>query len=94
MPSNSDWGYLIILSILCTTLAFVLTMKSLKHISAFDSNLVINLEPIYGIGLAVVILKEHKQLSPMFYLGGILIMLIVFAHPIIVNKLNDRKKIS
>jgi len=94
MPSNSDWVYLIILALLCTTLAFVLTMKSLKYISAFDSNLVINLEPIYGIGLAVVILNEHKQLTPMFYLGGILIMVIVFTHPIIANKLNDRKKIS
>jgi drug/metabolite transporter (DMT)-like permease len=93
-PSSSDWIYLIILALLCTTLAFVLTMKSLKYISAFDSNLVINLEPIYGIGLAVFILNEHEQLTPMFYFGGILIMLIVFMHPFIVKKLNDRKNFS
>lgn len=94
MPEQSDWIYLIILSLLCTTLAFVLSMMALKHVSAFDSNLVINLEPVYGIAIAVVVLKEHKQLTPLFYVGGILIMMIVFLHPIIARKINDRRKIS
>jgi len=94
MPISTDWIYLIILALLCTTLAFVLSMMALKHVSAFDSNLVINLEPIYGIALAVIILNEHEQLSSLFYLGGILLMLIVFSHPIIAKKLNARKAIS
>ena len=94
MPISTDWIYLIILALLCTTLAFVLSMMALKHVSAFDSNLVINLEPIYGIALAVIILNEHEQLSSLFYLGGILLMLIVFSHPIIAKKLNVRKAIS
>ncbi len=94
MPTSTDWIYLIILALLCTTLAFVLSMMALKHVSAFDSNLVINLEPIYGIGLAVIVLKEHEQLTPLFYMGGILLMLIVFSHPILAKKLNARKVIS
>jgi len=94
MPISTDWIYLIILALLCTTLAFVLSMMALKHVSAFDSNLVINLEPIYGIALAVIILNEHEQLSSLFYLGGILLMLIVFSHPIIAKKINARKAIS
>lgn len=94
IPTSTDWVYLIILALLCTTLAFVLSMMALKHVSAFDSNLVINLEPIYGIGLAVVILNEHEQLTPLFYLGGILLMLIVFSHPILAKKINARKIIS
>ncbi len=94
MPTSTDWIYLIILALLCTTLAFVLSMMALKHVSAFDSNLVINLEPIYGIGLAVIVLKEHEQLRPLFYMGGILLMLIVFSHPILAKKLNARKVIS
>ncbi len=94
MPTSTDWIYLIILALLCTTLAFVLSMMALKHVSAFDSNLVINLEPIYGIGLAVIVLKEHEQLTPLFYMGGILLMLIVFSHPILAKKINARKVIS
>ena len=94
MPIGSDWLYLIILSLFCTTLAFVITMMALKHVSAFDSNLVINLEPVYGIILAILILKEHEQLSLSFYIGVILILCIVFSHPIIVKKLNARKKLA
>jgi len=94
MPMQSDWIYLIILSLLCTTLAFVLSMMALKNVSAFDSNLVINLEPVYGIAIAVIVLKEHKQLTPLFYIGGLLIMMIVFLHPILSKKINDRRKIS
>lgn len=94
IPTSTDWIYLIILALLCTTLAFLLSMMALKHVSAFDSNLVINLEPIYGIALAVIVLKEHKQLSPLFYIGGILLMLIVFSYPVIAKKLNDRKALS
>ncbi|MEM9991633.1 MAG: DMT family transporter, partial [Bacteroidota bacterium] len=36
-PSTSDWLYLLVLSLVCTTLAFVLSLKALKHLSAFAS---------------------------------------------------------
>ena len=45
-PSLIDIGYLCVLAFLCTTLAFILSLKSLKHISAFATNLSINLEPV------------------------------------------------
>ena len=83
MPVATDWIYLIILSLLCTTLAFILNLKALEHVSAFDANLVINLEPVYGILMAVFILKEHKELTLQFYLGVSLIIILVISHPII-----------
>ena len=83
MPLATDWIYLIILSLLCTTLAFILNLKALEHVSAFDANLVINLEPVYGILMAVFILKEHKELTPQFYVGVVIIILLVISHPII-----------
>lgn len=92
-PSPNDWIYLLILSLLCTTFAYVISMKALKHVSAFDATLVINLEPVYGILLAIVILKEHQELTPMFYLGVFMIMVVVFAHPII-QKIKDGKSKS
>lgn len=91
MPIGKDWIYLGILSLCCTTLAFVICMKALKHVSAFDANLVINLEPVYGILLAIIILKEHKEMSTTFYIGMVLIMLIVLIHPIL-KKLQNKNK--
>ena len=84
-----DWLWLFVLALLCTTLAYVLTLKSLKHLSAFASNLVINLEPVYGILLAIVILKEHKELNTMFYIGAGIILLTVFSYPL-VQKINAK----
>ena len=91
-PNLSDWIYLILLALLCTTLAFVLSLKALQYISAFASNLVINLEPVYGIILAILILNEHNDLSPMFYLGGAIILLSVLLYPYL-NKLIYKKPI-
>ncbi len=90
MPQGDDWIYLIILALACTTLAFVISMKALRYVSAFDANLVINLEPVYGILLAIIILKEHKEMSPTFYLGMVFIMLIVLSHPILKKLKNQR----
>ncbi len=90
-PIGMDWVYLGILALFCTTLAFVISMKALKYVSAFDANLVINLEPVYGILLAIVILKEHKELGPSFYIGIVLIMTIVLAHPILKKIINRNK---
>jgi drug/metabolite transporter (DMT)-like permease len=87
-PNTSDWVYLIILALLCTTLAQVLTLKSLHHLSAFAVNLVINLEPVYGILMAIFILNDHKELSPMFYLGGGIILLSVMLYPYLHKKFN------
>jgi drug/metabolite transporter (DMT)-like permease len=87
-PNTSDWIYLIILALLCTTLAQVLTLKSLHHLSAFAVNLVINLEPVYGILMAIFILNDHKELSPLFYLGGGIILLSVMLYPYLHKKFN------
>lgn len=87
-PSTMDWVYLIILALLCTTLAYILSLRALKHVSAFVANLTINLEPVYGILLAIVLLNDHKELNPRFYMGVILISAIVFSYPVIKKRLN------
>jgi len=80
-PSISDWVYVIILALLCTTLAYILNLRALKALSAYATNLVINLEPLYGIVLAAVILKEYEQLTTNFYIGGGIILAIVMSYP-------------
>jgi drug/metabolite transporter (DMT)-like permease len=86
LPNGTDWFYLIILALVCTTLAHVLSLQALRYITAFDANLVINLEPIYGILLAVTILHEHKELNPMFFVGAAIILLTVIFHPFLIKK--------
>jgi len=85
-PSATDWLYLIILALLCTTLAYVLALRALNHLSAFASTLTINLEPVYGIFLAIFLLKEHKELNLQFYIGVGVIISAVTIYPIIMKR--------
>lgn len=80
-PAPGDWLPLLALALLCTTLAYVLALRALRHLTAFASNLTINLEPVYGIVLAILLLGEHRQLDPRFYLGVVLILAAVLAYP-------------
>ena len=77
LPSLSDIGWLLVLALLCTVLAFELFMKALQKIPAFTVNLSYNLEPIYGVALAFLIYREDKELSPGFYYGFLLIIVAV-----------------
>ncbi|MFN8673950.1 MAG: DMT family transporter [Candidatus Sericytochromatia bacterium] len=85
-PSQKDFFYLIVLSLLCTTLPFNLSLKALKHVSAFTANFAVNLEPIYGILMAIAIFKENKELTLSFYLGAFIILASVFLQGFLVEK--------
>ena len=93
-PSLMDWGYLIVLALGCTTLAYVLSLRSLKHLSAFASNLTVNLEPVYGIALAWILLQENKELSPNFYWGVLIILLTVFSYPLLKKRFEKQLEVS
>ncbi len=90
-PTNIDFMYLLVLALLCTTLAYLLSMQALKYISAFANNLAVNLEPVYGIILAVVILNEHKDLNFSFYLGVAIICLAVFSYPFLRKRFEQNE---
>ncbi len=79
-PSGMDWLYLILLSVICTSFAFTLSLYALQRVSAFTMNLSVNLEPIYSIILAVIIFNEHELLHGGFYAGASVILLSVFVH--------------
>jgi drug/metabolite transporter (DMT)-like permease len=77
LPNKEDFLWLLILSWICTVIAFNLSMKALRKISAFTVNLTFNLEPIYGIILAFFIFREDKHLNKEFYIGLFLIFLAI-----------------
>ena len=85
-PSGNDIWYLAILVLLCTTLAFLLNLRALQHISAFAATLTVNLEPVYGILLAALLLQEHQELTPGFYAGLLVILGAVLGYPLLGRK--------
>lgn len=88
-PNMQDWVWLLTLAGVCTLLPHYLTLKAMRHISAFATNLTINLEPVYGVFLAVLLFREDKELSPGFYTGVAIILVAVFSHPVL-KKVFDR----
>lgn len=94
MPIKTDWLYLLILGLLCTSVAYVLALSALKHLSAFVSNLSVNLEPVYGILLAIWLLNEDKDLNTQFYIGTGIILLAVILHPVLNRIIKNRIKSS
>lgn len=80
-PVGLDWAWLLLLAWVCTLLPHYLTLKAMRHISAFATNLTINLEPVYGVLLAMVIFQENKILPSNFYIGVVIVLVAVFSHP-------------
>jgi len=83
LPGPRDAVLLSILALACTLLPFALSLVALRHLSAFGAQLAVNLEPLYAIVLAIVFLGEQQELSSAFYLGVAIILVAVFAHPLL-----------
>ncbi|MFZ4861098.1 DMT family transporter [Sphingobacterium sp. Mn56C] len=75
LPSYSDMFYLILLSLFCTVLLYVLVADVLRQLSAFTVNLTFNLEPLYAIILAIVLFKEGRLLDIYFFIGLVIVSL-------------------
>jgi drug/metabolite transporter (DMT)-like permease len=81
VPQGQDLLWLLILAFACTLLPFALSLYALRHLSAYASALAINLEPLYAITLAALLLGEQQEVSAGFYLGAALIMAVVLIYP-------------
>ena len=82
-PSAMDWLWLLVLALVCTVYAYSMSVELMKYVTAFAMNLTNNMEPVYGILLAVLIFGESEQMTPQFYLGTSIILMSVFAYPFI-----------
>ncbi|WP_395053132.1 DMT family transporter [Flavobacterium sp.] len=84
--SLSDFMYLLILSSICTAYAFIASTAVMKFISPYTVMLTINLEPIYGIILAVLIFKDNEKMSSEFYIGAAIILATVIINGILKSR--------
>jgi drug/metabolite transporter (DMT)-like permease len=88
LPSTTNFIYLTILSVCCTTLAFTWSVEILKKIDALTVIVTNNLEPIYGILISLLLFGQSEYMSIQFYIGALFLFLAVFTYPIVKKKLN------
>lgn len=87
-----DWFWILILAGICTVYAFSVSVELMKRLSVFSINLTINLEPVYGILLAVLIFGEKEKMTQQFYLGTGIIFISVLIYPVLNYWQKKRKE--
>ena len=85
LPDLHDAVLLLVLAVACTIVPFALSLVALRHLSAFASQLAVNLEPVYAVVFAAILLGERRELRPQFYGGVLVILVAVFAHPMLTR---------
>jgi len=84
--SAKDLVYLLILSSVCTAYALIASTSIMKFLTPYTVMLTINLEPIYGIILAVLVFQEKEKMSFEFYFGTFIILLTVILNAFIKSR--------
>ncbi|MCB0447816.1 MAG: DMT family transporter [Gelidibacter sp.] len=90
--SASDWLFLFVLASVCTAYAFIGAVHVMRYLSPYTVILTYNLEPVYGITLALILFPLTETMSPQFYYGAILILLTVLLDGILKNSKFGKKK--
>ncbi len=85
IPGLRDGVLLVIFATVCTVLPFALSLVALRQLSAFSVQLATNLEPVYALLFGIVLLGEQRELDGRFYLGFVVLLAAVFAHPLLVK---------
>ncbi|MES2811483.1 MAG: DMT family transporter [Bacteroidota bacterium] len=84
--SADDFMWLMVLSSVCTAYAFIASVGVMKYLSPYTVMLTINLEPIYGIILALIVFGEKEQMNSQFYIGALIILSTVILNGILKNR--------
>ena len=87
----TDWLYLFLLGSICTAYAFIAVVYVMRMISPYTVVLTYNLEPVYGILLAIALFPQKEKMSIEFYIGALLILSTVIVNGIIKNRRQTKK---
>ena len=85
--SIDDWLYLGILASVCTAYAFIASVYVMRYITPYSVVLTYNLEPIYGIFLALLFFPQTEVMRPVFYIGAALIICTVLMNALVKYKI-------
>jgi len=87
-PSLEDWIYIALLAGVCSVYAYSVAVELMKKVSVFLIQLTLNLEPLYGIVMAVIIFGHEEKMGLNFYIGTIIILAAVASYPLLKRKLD------
>lgn len=83
--SLNDLIWLLVLGSFCTAYAFLASVKVMKYLTPYTVMLTINMEPIYGIILGILVFSESEKMSTEFYIGASIILITVILNGVIKN---------
>jgi drug/metabolite transporter (DMT)-like permease len=86
IPLPADWFYIGLMAIACSVYAYSAMIQLSKKISVFFIQLALNLEPLYGITLAILVFGQKEILSWNFYAGTLIILGAVAAYPLLKRR--------
>ena len=86
LPSAHDAWLLLVLALGCTLLPFALWLVTLRRLSAFATMLAVNMEPVYTMLFAALLLSEQHELQPKFYLGVAILIGVVVVYPMVTRR--------
>jgi drug/metabolite transporter (DMT)-like permease len=81
-----DFSLLLFLGIICTSLAFLISVWVMNHLTPFTVSLSVNMEPVYTIIIAIILFPNQEKMSFGFYAGGSIIILSILTNAIIKKK--------
>lgn len=87
-----DFWYLFILASVCTAYAFIAAIRVMRYISPYTVVLTYNLEPIYGILIAIFLFPEKEKMSPNFYYGASIILITVLLNAVLKSRRKLKRK--
>ena len=94
VPSMTDWVYIAFLAIVCSVYAYSTAVELMKKLSVFLIQLSLNLEPVYGIVMAVIIFGDKEKMGANFYLGTLIILSAVVLYPLFKRKFEAQAKVA
>ena len=88
--TSKDWILILVLSSVCTAYAFTASVKVMQKLSPYTVMLTTSLEPVYGIVLAYFIIGGKEKMSIEFYVGALIIVVIVVINGIVKHFFADK----
>lgn len=85
-PTLTDWIYIMLLAWLCSVYGYSAAVQLTKRITVFLFQLTMNLEPVYGIVMAVVVFGETEKMNSNFYIGTLFILMSVLLYPMMKRR--------
>lgn len=90
VPSAFDWLYIALLAGVCSVYAYTVAVELMKKISVFLLQLALNLEPVYGIVMAILIFPSAEKMGVNFYIGTAIILAAVASYPLVKRRYEAR----